>query len=312
MNRTARVEQTEICIIGTGAAGGILAYRLAMAGRDVLSLEQGADICDDYFTNGVPPEQAEHFGIAPDRPWPPPPGDAYLHVNAQASRLYARADTMSTTPDSAAAFVNLQIFRLNGKQNVWGGASLRQSPRDFRARDFGDGDVNWPIGYDDLDRHYTEVERLIGVCGTREGLDELPDGEFLPPMPLRPIDEFFRQSLTRVRGARIRAIPHRKAIETRPDAPNVCPQCGYCIHGCRTKNLQVFEPAASEDSRPEELSNPVRDQGRRAAPGGRIEPGRSGRMSRHPHARAVRNQGRSLRGRGRRAGIRTIAAQFAQ
>jgi glucose dehydrogenase len=240
VNRTARVEQTEICIIGTGAAGGILAYRLAMAGRDVLSLEQGADICDDYFTNGVPPEQAEHFGIAPDRPWPPPPGDAYLHVNAQASRLYARADTMSTTPDSAAAFVNLQIFRLNGKQNVWGGASLRQSPRDFRARDFGDGDVNWPIGYDDLDRHYTEVERLIGVCGTREGLDELPDGEFLPPMPLRPIDEFFRQSLTRVRGATIRAIPHRKTIETRPDAPNVCPQCGHCIHGCRTGSIYKF------------------------------------------------------------------------
>jgi choline dehydrogenase-like flavoprotein len=240
MNSAERVERTEVCIIGTGAAGGILAYRLAMAGREVLSLEQGAEIRDDYFTNGISPEQDEHFGIVPDKPWPRPPIDAYFDANAQASRLYAHGDTASTTPESAAVFENLQIFRLNGKQNLWAGASLRQSPRDFRARDFGEGDVNWPIAYEDLDRHYTEVERLIGVCGTREGLDELPDGEFLPPMPLRPFDEFFRQSLVKVAGARIRAIPHRKAIETRPDASNVCPQCGHCIHGCRTGSIYKF------------------------------------------------------------------------
>jgi choline dehydrogenase-like flavoprotein len=234
------MERTEICIIGTGAAGGILAYRLAMAGHEVLSLEQGAEIRDDYFTNGNSPEKNEHFGIGPGKPWPQSPVEAYFDANVQARRLYARGDTASTTPESVAVFENLQIFRLNGKQNLWAGGSLRQSPRDFRARDFGEGGVNWPIGYEDLERHYTEVERLIGVCGTREGLDELPDGDFLPPMPLRPIDEYFRHSLRKIRGVHVRAIPHRKAIETRPDAPRPCLQCGHCIHGCRTGSIYKF------------------------------------------------------------------------
>jgi glucose dehydrogenase len=235
-----RVERADICIIGTGAAGGILAYRLAMSGRNVLSLEQGAEIRDDYFTNGVFPEKDEHFGISPDKTWPVSPADAYFDANAQAARLYARGDTTSTTPDSIAIFKNRQIFRLNGKQNLWAGTTLRQSPRDFRARDFGDGELNWPIGYDDIERHYTAIERLIGVCGTREGIGELPDGEFLPPMPLREPDKLLRNAVGTIRGVPIRAIPNRKAIETRPDAPNVCPQCGHCMHGCRTGSIYKF------------------------------------------------------------------------
>jgi choline dehydrogenase-like flavoprotein len=240
MSMPARVERADICVIGTGAAGGILAYRLAMAGRDVLSIEQGGKIQDDYFTNGRPPDQDEHFGIAPDKPWPVAPSDAYFDENAQAGRLYARGDTTSTTPQSDAAFRNRQIFRLNGKQNLWAGVSLRYAPRDFRARDFGDGDLNWPIGYDDLAPHYTAIERLIGVSGTVEGIAELPDGEFLPPLPMRPLDEYLVKSLAGLRDTGIRAIPNRKAIETRPHAPNVCTQCGLCVHGCRTGSIYKF------------------------------------------------------------------------
>ncbi len=240
MTSLERVERTDICIIGTGAAGGILAYRLAMAGRSVLSLEQGAEIRDDYFTNRLSPEQDERFGMAPDKPWPQLSTDAYLHINTPASRLYARGDTTSTVVDGAGGFDNIQIFRPNGKQNLWGGVSLRLSPRDFRPLDFGEGGVNWPITYEDLSRHYSEVERLIGVCGTREGIADLPDGEFIPPIPLRPIDEFFRRSLAKVRDVPIIAIPTRKAIETRPDALNVCRQCGHCVFGCSTGSIYKF------------------------------------------------------------------------
>lgn len=235
-----RVEQADICIIGTGAAGGILAYRLAMAGHEVLSVEQGPAIRDEYFTNGCSPEEDEHFGIAPDKPWPVSPADAYFDENAPAARLYARGETASTTAQSASTFRNRQIFRLNGKQNLWAGVSLRYAPRDFRAKDVGDGDVNWPIRYDDLAPYYSSVERLIGVCGTQEGMDELPDGEFLPPIPLRPVDEYLVKGLAKLKPRGIRPIPNRKAIETRPDAPNVCRQCGLCIHGCKTGSIYKF------------------------------------------------------------------------
>jgi choline dehydrogenase-like flavoprotein len=235
-----RVEHVDVCVVGTGAAGGLLAYRLARARRRVLSLEQGADLRDDYFTNDLAPEQDEHFGISRDQPWPVPPPDGYYHDNVAANRLYARSDTTSTSPTSEAVFKNRQIFRVNGKQNLWGGVSLRLSPRDFRARDHGDGDVNWPLGYDDLAPHYTSVEHLIGVCGTREGLDVLPDGEFLPPMPLRPADELLLAALPRIREAEIRAIPNRKAVETRPEVAHVCPECGSCIYGCKSGSVYKF------------------------------------------------------------------------
>jgi choline dehydrogenase-like flavoprotein len=235
-----RQVQTSICIIGAGAAGGILAYRLASAGRDVLILEQGAFITDDYFTNGLPPAQDEHFGVSPERSWDSPPSDIFFDANAQARRLYASADIASISPEAATVFCNRQIFRLNGKQNLWGGVALRMSPRDFRARDFGDGDLNWPIDYDDLAPHYTEIERLIGVCGTREELDDLPDGDFLPPLPLRRLDLAMQSAVRRMGRASLRAIPARKAIETRPDAPNVCLQCGHCVHGCRTGSIYKF------------------------------------------------------------------------
>lgn len=110
--------QCEICIVGTGAGGGILAYRLALQGRDVVSLEQGQPVANDYFTNEVNPEDERHFGIAPELPWDMNPAQGFYFANAQAHALYARPDETSTTPESSRAFVNLQIFRVNGKLNL--------------------------------------------------------------------------------------------------------------------------------------------------------------------------------------------------
>lgn len=230
----------EYCIVGTGAGGGILAYRLALAGKSVLSLEQGQPIADDYFTNELNPEDEPNLGIAPDMPWDLDPAQSFYFANAKAHALYARGDELSTSSASQKAFVNLQIFNLNGKMNLWNAVALRYSRRDFLAKDFGDSGVNWPIGYDDLEKHYGEVERLIGVCGTREGLEELPDGDFLPPLPLRPADRILMRAVEKIRDARVRAVPVRKAIETRPDRANRCRSCGDCIFGCSAGSVYKF------------------------------------------------------------------------
>lgn len=232
--------QCDICIVGTGAGGGILAYRLALQGRDVLSLEQGRPIQSDYFTNELNPEDEVNFGIAPELPWDMDPAQSFYFANARAHALYARSDETSTSPASSKAFVNLQIFRQNGKMNLWNAVAVRYSPRDFRPRDFGDSDINWPIGYDALEEHYGAVERLIGVCGTCEGLAELPDGDFLPPLPLRPADRILQRAVTKLKDATIRAIPVRKAIETRPDRVNRCRNCGDCIFGCTAGSVYKF------------------------------------------------------------------------
>ena len=89
---TATIKQCDVCIVGTGAAGGILAYRLAMAGISVLSLEQGAAITDRYFTNELNPEGEPHFGITPDMPWDfdPSVGGFYVNVLASSSTSFPK------------------------------------------------------------------------------------------------------------------------------------------------------------------------------------------------------------------------------
>ncbi|WP_392534185.1 GMC oxidoreductase [Nostoc sp. C117] len=234
------VEKCDICIIGTGAAGGILAYQLAMNNFSVLSLEQGEKIDNSYFSNQLMPEQEENFGIAPDMSWPLNPAASFYYDNFQASQLYAKQETSSISSQSEAIFDNRQIFRLNGKQNLWGGVCLRYSPRDFHSKDYGDSDFNWPIGYEDLESHYTDIERLIGVCGTKEGIDNLPDGEFIPPKPLRPADKLLINAVKKFRDINIQAIPSRKAIETRSEVANNCQSCGMCAYGCSSGSIYKF------------------------------------------------------------------------
>ncbi|MCG8651722.1 MAG: GMC family oxidoreductase [Pirellulales bacterium] len=234
-------ESCDICIVGTGAAGGLLAYRLAMSGKNVLSIEQGGPIEAGYFTNDMPAESLPMMGVFPEMKWPMPASEGYLYSNHQAHRLYADPATSSTSPGSQDAFVNRQIFRLNGKQNLWNAVALRMAPRDFQARDFGDSDTNWPLTYDDLKHHYGKVERLIGVCGTRESLDDvLPDGEFIPPLALRPADQLVMRSVQKIRGVSVRAIPTRKAVETRRDREHHCRACGECVFGCRYGSVYKF------------------------------------------------------------------------
>ena len=235
-----RLVKSDICIVGTGAAGGILAYQLAINNFSVLSLEQGEKIDDSYFSNQVNPEHEPNFGIAPNMPWPMQSEASIYWSNLQASRLYANGETLSTSARSEDVFDNHQIFRLNGKQNLWGGVCLRYSDRDFRGKDYGDSDSNWPISYADLEEHYTQIERLIGVCGTKEHLDCLPDGEFIPPKPLRPADRIVVNAVKRFRRVNIKAIPNRKAVETRSAVAHHCRSCGTCVYGCSSGSIYKF------------------------------------------------------------------------
>ncbi|MBC7925716.1 MAG: GMC family oxidoreductase [Bryobacteraceae bacterium] len=120
---------------------------------------------------------------------------------------------------------------LGGKTMLWNAVAWRQSQRDFKGKDHDDGaGENWPINYSDLAPWYTTIEREVGVCGNRDGLEDLPDGEFLPAAPLRCSDEIVRKGAAKL-GVEVIAV--RKATRTvaskgRP----ACHYCGNCMAGC--------------------------------------------------------------------------------
>jgi choline dehydrogenase-like flavoprotein len=119
---------------------------------------------------------------------------------------------------------------LGGRTNHWGRISLRFGPDDFqgKARD-GLGD-EWPIGYDDVAPYYDQVDRLIGIFGSREGLRNHPDGDFLPAPRPRCYELLIKKSADRLG---VKCIPARLSILTKPlNGRMACHYCGQCNRGC--------------------------------------------------------------------------------
>lgn len=214
------------CIIGTGAAGGILAYRLAKSGLNVISLEQGSDIPESYFSDLAPIAKKHYFGIQKKMVFPPEAKDAlFIHD------LFSHKNTRSSSIEAEKIFKHFQIIALNGLQNLWNGVSVRFAPDDFN---------HWPISYADLATHYDEIEQKITVCGTHENLACIPDGIYVPPKPLRRADKIIVKAIQALNLPNTHVIPNRKAIETRIENAHHCISCGLCTFGCPTGAMYKF------------------------------------------------------------------------
>jgi choline dehydrogenase-like flavoprotein len=119
---------------------------------------------------------------------------------------------------------------VGGKTMLWNAVALRLSQRDLKGKTFEDAGEDWPIDYKDLAPYYDAIEREVGVCGNRDGLEDLPDGEFLPPVPMKCSDQIIRRAAESL-GAKIvhvRKATLSVASKTRP----ACHFCGNCMAGC--------------------------------------------------------------------------------
>jgi choline dehydrogenase-like flavoprotein len=119
---------------------------------------------------------------------------------------------------------------LGGRTNHWGRISLRFGPHDFKGKSRDGLGDDWPISYADVAPWYDEVDRLIGLFGSQEGLENHPDGIFLPPPRPRCWELLVKQAADRLQ---ITCIPSRLSILTRPhNGRPACHYCGQCSRGC--------------------------------------------------------------------------------
>jgi len=227
--------RTKFCVIGTGAGGGILAYRLAKAGADVLVINSGGIPAQSEFQNEMSPEQKGHFEIGPHTTFPVKPEISIAHPLIADAR---RRSSMECPPEGG--FHHCQIHHVNGLQNLWNGICLRYSEDDFANRHSYSEDCRWPISLGDLADHYSEVERLALVVGERNGLRQFPDGSFLAPRGARHIDRVFIDSNAGSLGPDLFFLKNRKAIDLRPDSARKCVACGNCARGCRSGSMYKF------------------------------------------------------------------------
>jgi choline dehydrogenase-like flavoprotein len=183
-------------VIGGGMTGGFAAKELCDAGLKTLVLERGRNVehIKDYPTTGMQPWEFPHRGRIPHE---------VAEANPVISRCYAfKEDAMHFfVKDTEHPYIQdkpfdwIRGYQVGGKSLMWARYVQRWSDFDFEGPARDGFAVDWPIRYKDLDKWYTHVEQFIGVAGNRDGLDTLPDGDFLKPWDLTCVEEHFRDSL---------------------------------------------------------------------------------------------------------------------
>jgi choline dehydrogenase-like flavoprotein len=219
-------------IVGSGAAGGIAAHVLVNKGLNVLLLEVGPkwDPHKNYTTVHKWPYEMPFRGMGK-----PGQYDGLWKINAYTEHLYVNPRIDKYALADGTDFHWTRIHAVGGRTNTWGRVSLRMSEADFKPKTMQDGyGEDWPISYKDLAPYYDRAETLMGVYGSREGLDVLPDGIYMPPPPMR-CGEMMLKSGCKKLG--IAAIPLRAAVLTRPhEGRAACHYCGECGRGCETSS----------------------------------------------------------------------------
>jgi choline dehydrogenase-like flavoprotein len=219
-------------VVGSGAAGGMAAHELVMRGARVLMLEAGGrtDIATDYHHHEPPYDFRFRGGI------PPRERAAYCYAANEWNKInfVNELDNPYTTAPGTK-YVWVRARTVGGKTLHWGLVSLRLSPQEFKSHSYDGAGVDWPIDYDELAPWYSHVERLVGISGSKEGLPQLPDSDFLPAVNMSCAEQFLRKAVESQPDQRL--IPGRSAIVTVPhNGRPPCHYCGKCGRVCMTKS----------------------------------------------------------------------------
>ena len=125
-------------------------------------------------------------------------------------------------------------YHTGGRSIMWGKQTYRLSDLDFEANAKDGVGADWPIRYKDLAAWYDYVETFIGVSGRAEGLSQLPDGKFLPPMDLNCVEQFFREKMAEKfdRVITIGRVAHLTAALPHDPSRGICQSRNLCDRGC--------------------------------------------------------------------------------
>ena len=227
-------------VIGSGMSGGISAKELCERGLKVLviergrKIEHGADYMDvqqpwELPNNNMIPEEELAADYAVQR-------QCYA-VNAATRQFWVKDSEHPYTTPQDKPFAWIRGYHLGGRSIMWGRQSYRMSEMDLEANKRDGFGCDWPLRYDDLAPWYDHVEKFVGVAGSKEGLPQLPDGEFLPAFEMNDGEKLFKASVeTKFPGRKVIigrnanlsvAQPHHEEL-----GRSTCQNRSICERGC--------------------------------------------------------------------------------
>lgn len=204
-----------VVVIGSGAAGGMMAWNLTRQGVNVLLLDAGEKFNRNRFWSHTKPWEERDRYLKGQRP----------------PQFTVTSDLAPYSTMGADHFELIRVWGRGGKTNIWGRVSLRYSDLDFEGPARDGWDIPWPIRYKDIAPYYDKVEQLIGVCGGDDDQDSLPGSRFHLPAPAPRCGELLLKRAASKLGINI--LPIRRAVLTKEHNGRAkCHFCGACGRGC--------------------------------------------------------------------------------
>ncbi len=236
----------DVCVVGSGAAGGTAAKVLTEGGLNVALLEAGPPLNPEKdFKEHLWPYDLAHRGVGV--------GGKQAHFGGEFLAPNGFWE-IEGEPYTSASGSNFRWFRsriVGGRTNHWGRIALRFAPIDFKCHSSDGMGDDWPLTYEELSPYYDKVESYIGVFGSKENIPSAPDGIFLPPPTPRCTELIVKKACDHLN---ILCVPARLAIITKPvngrPACHYCAQCGRgCISASNFSSSQVMIPPAQATGR---------------------------------------------------------------
>jgi choline dehydrogenase-like flavoprotein len=225
-------------VIGSGISGGWAAKELCEQGLKTLVLERGRNVehNKDYPTATMAPWDFKHRRKMTR---------AFLDENPLISKAagFGEDNAHFFIKDNDHPYIQekpfdwIRGYQVGGKSLIWGRACQRWSKYEFiNPERFGYG-IAWPISYDDVAPWYSHVEKFIGVCGNKDGIEAMPDGEFLPPFDLNCVQDVISKKIKEHYPDR-NLVHARWAHLTKPNQIHLdqgrgkCQARDMCMRGC--------------------------------------------------------------------------------
>ena len=224
----------DVVIVGSGACGSWAAMELARAGLKVLMLEAGARI---------EPAREFHHTFLYEMEYRGQGKPGLLRRYSGSERNYRIMLDNEENPYTTAPGTDYRWGRsrcLGGRTLHWARATDRMADYEFKAASLDGYGMNWAVDYAVMKPYYDRIESFIGVSGSKDGFPQIPDGPFLPAMPMNCAETIFFAAAKSLGWP----VCHRRLsqLTVAHNGRPPCHYCGNCVNGCDVGAM--FNPIA--------------------------------------------------------------------